>query len=791
MIPFDYKSIEAKWRERWEKDRVFVTDLYDFSKPKYYALDMIPYPSGQGLHVGHPVGYISTDIISRMKRMQGFNVLHPAGFDSFGLPAEQYAVKTGNHPGKFTDENIIIFTRQLKAIGFSYDWTKEIATHRPEYYHWTQWIFEQMYKDGHASLKPTYVNWCEGLGTVLANDEIVDGKSERGGFPVEKRMMKQWTMDIPAYAEKLLEGLDELTDWPSSTIEGQRNWIGKSQGADVAFKIENSDKDFHVFTTRADTLFGATYCVLCPEHALIDEITTDEQREVVQAYVKACASKSDLERTDLSATKTGVFTGAYCINPVNGEKLPIWVGDYVLTYGTGAVMAVPAHDTRDYAFAKTYNLPMKRVVEGGDLDVEAYTGDGKHINSGMLDGLNNEEAKAKIIAWLEEKDLGGHQINYKLRDWTFSRQRYWGEPIPVVYLENDEVVLEENLPLTLPEMQDYKAKNGQPPLDNATEWKNVEINGVKGTRETCTMPGAAATSWYYLRFIDPHNDKAIADPELLKYWMPVDLYVGGAEHTVGHLLYARYWNKYLFEKGISPVSEPFKRLVHPGMMLGENCEKMSKSKGNVVNPDDVINDYGADVLRTYEMFMGPVTEPKPWNTKNIEGSKRFIAKIWSIYINENKIGGENKNLEKLYHKTVKKVTEDFENFNFNTAISQMMIFINAVQKEEVFPREYAEGFIKLLNPVAPFITEEIWDRVFDSENLIDYAKWPSFDPELANDDEIEIPVQVNGKLRAKIVIAIDEDKESVLAKAKEAVKLGEIVKEIYVPNKIVNFIVKA
>ena len=791
MIPFDFKAIEAKWRERWEKDGTFVTDIRDFSKPKFYALDMIPYPSGEGLHVGHPMGYTSTDIVSRMKRMQGFNVLHPIGFDSFGLPAEQFAIKTGNHPGVFTDKNIQNFTRQLKAMGFSYDWTKQISTHKPEYYKWTQWVFEQLYKDGYASHKPTYVNWCEGLDTVLADDEIVDGKSERGGFPVEKRLMKQWTLNIPAYAERLLAGLDDLPEWPESTKEGQRNWIGKSIGAEVEFKIENSDLSFRVFTTRADTLFGVTYCVLCPEHELISRITTTEQRDAVDKYIKECASKTDIERTNTNTEKTGVFTGAYAINPVNGERVPVWIGDYVLTYGTGAVMAVPAHDQRDYLFSKAHDLPIKCVIEGGDLDVEAFVGDGNHINSGILDGLNNEQAINKMIEWLEEKGLGTRKVNYRLREWIFSRQRYWGEPIPVVFLENGNTVLDENLPLILPEMTDYKAKNGRPPLDNATEWKSTEIDGVKGERETCTMPGTAATSWYFLRFIDPHNDKEIADKELLAHWMPVDLYVGGAEHTVGHLLYSRFWNNFLFDKGFSPVKEPFKKLVHPGMLLGENGEKMSKSKGNVINPDDVINEYGADVMRVYEMFMGPITDAKPWNKQNIEGARRFILKVWSLYINDDKIKDEeNKNLEKLYHKTVKKVTEDYENMSFNTAISQMMIFVNAVQKENVFPREYACGFIKLLNPVAPFITEEIWERVFDSNNVIDYQTWPQFNEELTKDDEIEIPVQVNGKVKARIKITANEAQDKVLAAAKQAVGVTNADKEIYVPNKIVNLIVK-
>ena len=796
---YDFKSVEEKWQNVWEKEKTFKTDSYDFSKPKYYALDMFPYPSGQGLHVGHPEGYTATDIISRMKRMQGYNVLHPMGWDAFGLPAEQYAVKTGNHPEGFTRANIEVFKKQLKMLGFSYDWDREISTCDPSYYKWTQWIFKQLYNAGLVKLIEMPVNWCEELGTVLSNDEVIDGKSERGGFPVIRKNMKQWVMDIPSYAEILLDGLNEV-DWPESTKEIERNWIGKSVGAEVKFKVKDSDEEFVVFTTRPDTLFGATYCVLSPEHELLEKITTPDRKEEVSKYVKEAASKSDLERTDLNKNKTGVFTGSYAINPVNNEEIPIWISDYVLvSYGTGAIMAVPAHDERDYEFATKFGLNIIPVLEGGDVSKEAYVGDGKHINSGFLDGLNKEDAFKKMIDWLEEKKLGNAKVNYKLREWIFARQRYWGEPVPVVFTEDNKihVLPDEDLPLVLPELEDYKpAKNGASPLERKEDWVNTTFEGKKARRETSTMPGSAGSSWYFLRYIDPNNDKAFADPELLKHWMPVDLYMGGPEHAVGHLLYARFWNNFLYNQGLSPVKEPFKKLRHQGMILGPNGEKMSKSKGNVINPDDMVKEYGADSLRIYEMFMGPIDAAKPWDPKGIEGSKKFIDRVWRVLVESGKVKKqENKNLEHVYHYTVKKVTKDYEAMQFNTAISQMMIFINEAIKEDVIPKEYAEGFVKLLNPVAPHITEEIWEKLGHNKT-ISYEAWPTFDESKTVEDTIELPIQINGKLRANVEINKDEEEKVVKEKVhsneriQEFIAGKEIVKEIYVPNRIYNIVIK-
>ena len=796
---YDFKSVEEKWQNVWEKEKTFKTDSYDFSKPKYYALDMFPYPSGQGLHVGHPEGYTATDIISRMKRMQGYNVLHPMGWDAFGLPAEQYAVKTGNHPEGFTRANIEVFKKQLKMLGFSYDWDREISTCDPSYYKWTQWIFKQLYNAGLVKLIEMPVNWCEELGTVLSNDEVIDGKSERGGFPVIRKNMKQWVMDIPSYAEILLDGLNEV-DWPESTKEIERNWIGKSVGAEVKFKVKDSDEEFVVFTTRPDTLFGATYCVLSPEHELLEKITTPDRKEEVSKYVKEAASKSDLERTDLNKNKTGVFTGSYAINPVNNEEIPIWISDYVLvSYGTGAIMAVPAHDERDYEFATKFGLNIIPVLEGGDVSKEAYVGDGKHINSGFLDGLNKEDAFKKMIDWLEEKKLGNAKVNYKLREWIFARQRYWGEPVPVVFTEDNKihVLPDEDLPLVLPELEDYKpAKNGASPLERKEDWVNTTFEGKKARRETSTMPGSAGSSWYFLRYIDPNNDKAFADPELLKHWMPVDLYMGGPEHAVGHLLYARFWNNFLYNQGLSPVKEPFKKLRHQGMILGPNGEKMSKSKGNVINPDDMVKEYGADSLRIYEMFMGPIDAAKPWDPKGIEGSKKFIDRVWRVLVESGKVKEqENKNLEHVYHYTVKKVTKDYEAMQFNTAISQMMIFINEAIKEDVIPKEYAEGFVKLLNPVAPHITEEIWEKLGHNKT-ISYEAWPTFDESKTVEDTIELPIQINGKLRANVEINKDEEEKVVKEKVhsneriQEFIAGKEIVKEIYVPNRIYNIVIK-
>ena len=797
---YNFKEIEPKWQKYWDENKTFKTDSWDFSKPKYYALDMFPYPSGQGLHVGHPEGYTATDIICRMKRMQGYNVLHPMGWDAFGLPAEQYAIKTGNHPEGFTKKNIETFKRQLKMLGFSFDWDREISTCDPKFYKWTQWIFKNMYLDGLVELVDMPVNWCEGLGTVLSNDEVIDGKSERGGFPVVRKNMKQWVMDIPKYAEILLEGLNEI-DWPESTKEIQRNWIGKSVGAEVTFKIAGKDnKSFVVFTTRPDTLYGATYCVLAPEHELVAKITTLEQKNAVDEYRKLAASKSDLERTDLNKEKTGVFTGSYAINPVNGKEIPIWISDYVLqSYGTGAIMAVPAHDQRDYEFAKKFGLDIIQVLEGGDISKEAFTEDGIHINSGDLNGLNKQDAIDKIINWLEEKGIGHKKVNYKMREWIFARQRYWGEPIPIVFTEDNKihVLADEDLPLILPELEDYKpSKSGASPLEKATDWVNTTFENQKARRETSTMPGSAGSSWYFLRYIDPHNDKEIADPELLKHWMPVDLYMGGPEHAVGHLMYSRFWNNYLYKKGVSPVKEPFAKLRHQGMILGSNGEKMSKSKGNVINPDDMVKQYGADALRIYEMFMGPIDAAKPWDPNGIDGSKKFIDRVWRLFKESGKVVDKpNKNLEKDYNYTVKKVTNDYETMNFNTAISQMMIFVNLANKEEVLPLEYAEGFLKLLNPVAPHITEELWSEMGHTETIT-YSTWPTFDEAKTQEDTISLPVQINGKLRANVEIEKDEDQESVKQKVHNNDKIQaqieekQIVKEIYVPNRIYNIVIK-
>ena len=918
---YNFKKIEDKWRKYWKENETFKTDIWDFSKPKFYALDMFPYPSGVGLHAGHPEGYTATDIISRMKRMQGYNVLHPMGYDSFGLPAEQYAVKTGNHPNGFTDHNIETFTKQLESLGFDYDWSRLLKTSDPKFYKWTQWIFKQLYLDGYAKYIDMPVNWCEELGTVLSNDEVIDGKSERGGFPVIRKNMKQWVIDQAAFAEKLLEGLDEV-NWPESTKEMQRNWIGKSVGAEVIFKVKDTNYQFKVFTTRCDTLFGATYCVLSPEHELVDIITTDEKLEEVRNYKRECSKKSELERTDLNHDKTGVFIGAYAINPVNHKEIPIYISDYVLSsYGTGAIMAVPAHDERDFDFATKFEIPIVQVLEeetgtphpnekkkksivavvynekkdqyltinwgsnGGRLfvggtrkdeedaiscalrEIEEETGytdlefvlegfkinhhyyaynkdqyfnieatpilfklksdsqvtqnldedenfkvewvseevilgeitdelhrktfeyvenptamikDGTHIHSEFLNGLNKEDAINKMISWLEEKKLGVGQVNYRMREWIFARQRYWGEPMPVVYLEDGSIHIlnDGELPLVLPELEDYKGHGGKAPLENATEWKKYHKDGMQGIRETSTMPGSAGSSWYFLRYIDPDNDLEFANQELLKHWMPVDLYIGGSEHAVGHLMYARIWNRYLYDKGLSPVKEPFKKLVHQGMILGSNGVKMGKRFPKyVVNPLDIVHDYGADTLRLYEMFMGPLEASKPWNQQGVEGAQKFLDRIYRLYESGKIKEEENKKLEKIYHQTVKKVTEDFETLNFNTAISQMMIFINAVYKEEIFPKEYALGFVKLLNPIAPHITEELWEI-------------------LGHHDTIAFAVQVNGKVRATIKITENDSEEQIKEKALSAenvinhTKNRTIVKIIVIKDRIVNIVVK-
>ncbi|AQR54631.1 leucine--tRNA ligase [Lactobacillus delbrueckii subsp. bulgaricus] len=803
---YNHKVVEKKWQKYWLENKTFKTGT-DPEKPKYYVLDMFPYPSGKGLHVGHPEGYTATDIMARMKRAQGYNVLHPMGWDAFGLPAEQYALQTGNDPATFTDENIAHFKKQLQALGFSYDWDREIKTTDPNYYKWTQWIFEQMYKMGLAYEAEVPVNWSPDLGTVVANEEVIDGKTERGGYPVYRRKMRQWMLKITAYADRLLDDLDDL-DWPESIKEMQRNWIGRSVGAQVTFKIKDSDKSFAVFTTRPDTLFGCSYTVLAPENELVKEITSPEQKEAVDAYIKSIESKSDLERTDLNKDKTGVFTGAYAINPVNGEEVPVWISDYVLaTYGTGAVMAVPAHDERDYAFATKFDLPIKEVVEGGDISKEAFAGDGVHVNSDFLNGLHNEEAKAKMVDWLTEKGVGEKKVNYKMRDWNFSRQRYWGEPIPVIHWEDGETTLvpEDELPLRLPKESNIKP-SGTPesPLANLTDWVNVvDENGRKGKRETNTMPQWAGSSWYFLRYIDPHNDKALADPELLKKWMPVDLYIGGAEHATLHLLYARFWHKVLYDLGVVPTKEPFQKLYNQGLIL-KNHEKMSKSRGNVVNPDDVVDEYGADSLRTYEMFMGPLNASIDWDDNGPSGVKKFLDRVWRTFVNDldldpipsEKITDKNDGkLDKIYNETVKTVTEHFEELRFNTAISQMMVFMNACQKVDKIPREYAEGFVKLMAPVAPHMMEEIW-HVFGHDESVQFAAWPTYDASKLVESTVEMAVTVNGKKRGNFQIAKDASREEAQAAAtalphvKEFLEGKEIKKVIVVPNKIVNIVAK-
>ncbi len=803
---YNPKSIEPKWQKYWEENQTFKTDVWDFSKPKFYALDMFPYPSGVGLHAGHPEGYTATDIVSRMKRMQGYNVLHPMGYDSFGLPAEQYAVTTGHHPNGFTEKNIETFTAQLKELGFDYDWSRKIATSDPDFYKWTQWIFKQLYLDGYAKYVDMPVNWCEELGTVLSNDEVIDGKSERGGYPVVRKNMKQWVIDQVAFADKLLEGLNEI-DWPESTKEMQRHWIGKSDGVEVDFNIVGGG-NFSIFTTCIETIYGITFMVLAPDGQLVKELMPRIKNQAeVQAYIDETVKKNDMDRTELNKTKSGcVLEGIYAINPVNGKEVPVFIGDFVLaSYGTGAVMAVPSHDQRDFEYAIAHKLPMIQVIEGADVSEQAfekydYLGKGcKLMNSEEFTGLTVEEAKTAITDKLVKMGVARKKANYHFREWIFARQRYWGEPVPVVHLENGEIhVLDDDeLPLVLPELEDYKGKNGQAPLENATEWKQYDHNGIKGKRETSTMPGSAGSSWYYLRYIDPHNDKELADKELLKHWMPVDLYIGGPEHAVGHLMYSRIWNRYLYEKGIAPTKEPFKKLVHQGMILGSNGIKMGKRFPEfVINPSDIVRDYGADTLRLYEMFMGPLEASKPWSQQGVEGARRFIGKVWNFFTEPESIIEDTDNgLKKVYHQTVKKVTQDFETLGFNTAISQMMIFMNAATKEGKCPRNYAEGFIKMFSCICPHAGEEIWS-ILGHDGTIAFEKWPEFDEEAVKEDTVEIGVQINGKVKGKVEIAVDEDSQTVIAKAKEipavskAIEGKNIVKEIYVPGRIVNIVAK-
>lgn len=804
---YDSDSIEKKWEKVWEENKSYKTDVRDFSKPKMYVLDMFPYPSGQGLHVGHVEGYSATDAYSRFKRAQGYNVLHPMGFDSFGLPAEQYSIKNNKHPGPFTDLNIDNFIRQLKRCGFSYDWDRVIKTSDPKYYKFTQWIFIQLFKKDLAYYGERPVNWCPALGTVLANEEVIDGKSERGGYPVVRIPMKQWVLKITAYGDKLLAGLDDL-DWPSSTIQMQRNWIGKSQGAEVDFKIENTDKKFSVFTTRVDTLYGCTYVVLAPEHPLVKEITTKDQKESVENYINECQRKSDLERTSLNKEKTGVFTGSYAINPVNGKKVPVYIGDYVLgSYGSGAVMAVPAHDERDYAFALKHNLPIIEVVKGGDISKAAFTEDGVHINSGVADGMMIKEAKEAIVNLLVEKEAGRIKVNYKLRDWIFSRQRYWGEPIPVVHEDDDEYKIHaldfKDLPLVLPELDDYTpAGDGKPPLSKAKEWLNVDWNGIPCHRETNTMPQWAGSCWYYARYIDPTNENEIGDPKLLEHWLPVDLYVGGAEHAVLHLLYARFWHRFLYDMGIFKCPEPFKKLRHQGIILGADGEKMSKSRGNTVSPDEVINEYGADSLRLYELFKGPLDQGLPWNPNGPSGARKFIERIYRLYVDDSLRSRWTKDdyapLDTIYNQTIEKVTHDFEDLHFNTAIASLMVLVNEFYRAERLPVSMLEGLAKMIAPICPHLGEEIWS-LMGHKDLIDFEAWPKADSSKSQANEVIYAVEVNGKVRAKVPFKVNATKEELeefkkscyeIETVKKFTEGKTIVKTIVVPNKIVNIVVK-
>ncbi|WP_317301666.1 leucine--tRNA ligase [Ligilactobacillus animalis] len=801
-MSYNHKEIEKKWQRYWDEHKTFKT-TEDKDKKNYYALDMFPYPSGQGLHVGHPEGYTATDIISRMKRMQGYNVLHPMGWDAFGLPAEQYALNTGNSPREFTKKNINNFRRQIKSLGLSYDWDREVNTTDSAYYKWTQWIFEQLYKRGLAYEAEIPVNWSPDLGTVVANEEVIDGKTERGGFPVIRKPMRQWVLKITAYADRLIDDLEDL-DWPEAIKEQQRNWIGRSVGATIDFKVDGQDEQLEVFTTRPDTLFGASAITIAPEHELVASLTTPEQKTAVEAYVEEISHKSDLERTDLAKEKTGVFTGSYAINPVNGEKLPIWLADYVLaSYGTGAVMVSAAHDPRDWEFAKKYDLPIIPVIAGGDVEKEVYTGEGEYINSDFLNGLTKEEAIGTMINWLKEHGVGDKKVNYRLRDWTFSRQRYWGEPIPVIHWEDGETTLvpEDELPLLLPKSNDIKPSGtGESPLANLEDWVNVvDENGRKGKRETNTMPQWAGSSWYFLRYIDPHNNEMIADPEKLKAWLPVDLYVGGAEHAVLHLLYARFWHKFLYDLGVVPTKEPFQKLVNQGMILGNNHEKMSKSKGNVVNPDDIVEQYGADTLRLYEMFMGPLDASIAWSEDGLNGANKFINRVWNLLIDENgqlrdRITTINEgNLDLIYNQTVKKVTEDYEKLHFNTAISQLMVLVNEFYKADSLPLEYVEGLVKLISPITPHMAEELW-TLLGNVGSIAYAKWPTYDENKLVEDTVEIVVQVNGKIKQHLKVSRTASKEELeeLALNDEKIKAeleGKTIRRVIaVPGKLVNVV---
>ncbi len=801
---YDFKNIEEKWEKVWEENKTYKTDCHDFSKPKFYVLDMFPYPSAVGLHVGHVEGYTATDALSRMKRSQGYNVLHPIGYDAFGLPAEQFAIKNNQDPSIYTNQNIDNFRRQLKRLGFSYDWDREIKTTDPDYYKWTQFIFLKMYEKGLAYEDYRLVNYCPALGTVLANEEVIDGKSERGGYPVERKPMRQWVLKITAYADKLLDGLNTI-NWPASTLTMQKNWIGKSKGTVVSFDVVDHEEKIEVFTTRADTLFGCTYVVLAPEHPLVGKLTADEQKKDVEEYLKKVASKSDLERTDGSKEKTGVYLGSCAINPINGRKVKIYIGDYVLaTYGSGAVMAVPTHDQRDYDFAKKHDIEMIQVIEG-DCSASAYEGDGKHINSSFADGMNNEEAKKAITEKLIELGKGRYQVNYKLRDWLFSRQRYWGEPIPIIHMDDGTTspVKYEDLPLRLPVLEDYKPTgDGRPPLSKATSWLNVDVDGKHGLRETNTMPQWAGSSWYYARYIDPHNKDAIGDKKLLDHWLPVDVYVGGAEHAVLHLLYARFWHKFLHDEGIFSSDEPFKKLYHQGLILGSDGQKMSKSLGNTVSPDDVIRDYGADSLRFYEMFKGPVDQSMPWSPDGPKAAKTFLDRVYRLYTDENYKSiwtkEDNPELDFIYNATIKKCTNDYEILHFNTGLSQIMVLVNELYKAKSLPENILLGLAQLLAPVVPHFAQELYS-LLGYEGLIDFVKWPSVDQSAIDSKPVTYAIQVNGKLKGTIDFKKDANEEELeelkklslsLEKVSAAISGKEIKKMIVVKNKIVSIVIK-
>ena len=799
---YDHHNIEQKWQRYWEGNKTFKT-VEVKSKPKYYILDMFPYPSGQGLHVGHPLGYTATDVVARYKRMKGFNVLHPMGWDAFGLPAEQYALQTGTHPAVTTANNINNFRRQIKAIGLSYDWDREIDTTDPKYYKWTQWIFLQLFKKDLAYEAEVPVNWCPELGTVLANEEVIDGKSERGGHPVYRVPMRQWILKITEYSESLLKGLNEL-DWPEGIKELQRNWIGRSEGAEVIFQLPSIDDTVTVFTTRPDTLFGATYLVLAPEHPLVKRLTAPNKKKQVHEYVEKTLRKSDLARTELEKEKTGVYLGSFAVNPANEEHIPIWISDYVLmTYGTGAIMAVPGEDQRDWDFAKKFDLPIVRTVQPPDkFEGEAYLNDGPAINSEFLNGLTMDDAKHKMINWLEENKKGKPTIQYKLRDWLFSRQRYWGEPFPVFHINGDvEAIPEKDLPVELPEVEKYKpSKSGDPPLSNAGDWVNVEIDGKSGKRETNTMPQWAGSCWYFLRFVDPQNNDKPWDKDKESYWMPVDLYIGGQEHAVLHLLYARFWHHVLYDLGYVSTKEPFKKLVNQGMILGEDGVKMSKSRGNVINPDEIIDKYGADSLRLFYMFLGPLEKAKPWSTSGIQGSNRFIRRVWSM-LRENdgnlskKISDvePDENLTRLIHQTIKKVTNDIEALRFNTAISQMMILVNEIKELDAYPKTVVESLVLLLSPFTPHMCEELWEKLGHNDTLA-YCNWPEYNEELVKENLITIAVQINGKRRAEIEVTPGINEESALALAlehdnvKKYVDGNKIKKTVLVKDRLLSIV---